>query len=246
MFLAREQDGLLVIGPAIDFLIHAWRALRGPAGARQVLPAAIAGVVSFLAGVSPQLLAYKALNGHFGQTTTAANKMSWSSPHGLQVLFSPDYGLFAWTPLAVLAILGLVLLTRRTTAVPGTLLPALALLMIAAQAYTSGVVESWTVSGSFGQRRFIALTPLLAIGTAGLLGAMRSTTARRLTVAAVGLCIWWNIGLMAQFGMHRMDRKKLDLASNARVTFLELPLEGPGIAWRYLTDRESFYRRQRQ
>jgi hypothetical protein len=39
-----------------------------------------------------------------------------------------------------------------------------------------------------------------------------------------------------------MDRQKLTLAENARVTFLELPFQAPRIAWRYLTDRSSFYK----
>ena len=39
-----------------------------------------------------------------------------------------------------------------------------------------------------------------------------------------------------------MDRKRLTLTENARQTYLVLPLEAPGIAWRYFTDRSSFYR----
>ncbi len=256
MALVREQDGLLVIGPGLEFLIHALRATRLPGSARATATAALAGTLAFLAGIAPQLLAYKALNGHFGQTESAANKMTWSSPHGLDVLFSPAHGLFAWTPLVVLALAGLVILAFRPRGpaqsppeiAPGPLsrFAGLALLMIAAQAYTSGVVESWTVSGAFGQRRFVALTPLLVIGIAALWRALPAGAARRAGVGAVAVCIWWNVGLMAQFGMHRMDRKRLTLAENARVTFIELPLEAPRIAWRYFTDRESFYRRPRQ
>ena len=41
-----------------------------------------------------------------------------------------------------------------------------ALLMVALQIYVSGSVESWTVAGAFGQRRFVALTILLTIGLA--------------------------------------------------------------------------------
>jgi hypothetical protein len=51
---------------------------------------------------------------------------------------------------------------------------------------------------------------------------------------------------MVQFGLHTMDRQKLTLAENARATFLELPFEAPRIAWRYLTDRSSFYKLNRQ
>jgi hypothetical protein len=220
------------------------RAIRAALALGLVVAApAIAGTLAFLAGVTPQLLAYKALNGHVGQTSTAANKMSWSSPHGLAVLFSPEHGFFAWTPLAILAIAGLVWLMLRERRL--SRVAALALLMVAAQAYTSGVVESWTVSGSFGQRRFIALTPLLVIGIGGLLLSARSTASRVAVAAGLVLCIWWNIGLMVQFGMHRMDRKRLTLLETARTTFISLPFEAPSIAWRYLTDRSSFYRQPR-
>jgi hypothetical protein len=51
---------------------------------------------------------------------------------------------------------------------------------------------------------------------------------------------------MAQFGLHWMDRQGLDPRENARVTFIELPQRLPAIAWRYLTDRESFYRLPRR
>jgi hypothetical protein len=60
------------------------------------------------------------------------------------------------------------------------------------------------------------------------------------------LCIWWNLGLIVQFGTHRMDRKRLTPTANAWTTFVELPREAPGLAWRYLTDRASFYRQPRQ
>ena len=118
--------------------------------------------------------------------------------------------------------------------------------MVAVQAYSSGSVDSWTVAGSFGQRRFVALTPLLVLGLAALFARARSGWPRRALLTIVVLCIWWNLGLMAQFGLNRMDRQRLTLTENARVTFLELPLAAPSIAWRYLTDRASLYNLPRQ
>ena len=250
MTLVREQDVLLVLGPSLDFLIHAFGEIRsseksGPL--RRIVNAAMAGTAAFLIGVTPQLLAYRALNGHFGPTTTAANKLSWSSPHGLSVLFNLEHGLIAWTPLVLLCIAGLLLMVRGAgPRANSRSFAALALVMVAAQAYSSGVVESWTVAGSFGQRRFIALTPLLVIGLSALMTAPRGPMARRLVGLAIVLCIWWNVGLMVQFGLHTMDRQKLTLAENARVTFLELPFQAPQIAWRYLTNRSSFYQLHRQ
>ena len=92
----------------------------------------------------------------------------------------------------------------------------------------------------------MAITPLLVAGLTALFTHVRATWPRRSLFAVVALCIWWNLGLMAQFGMHRMNRQELALLDNARVTFLELPLQAPALAWRYFTDRSSFYKLPRQ
>ena len=72
--------------------------------------------------------------------------------------------------------------------------------MVALQIYISGSVESWTVAGAFGQRRFVALTILL-VSVSRRCRRAAATSARgrrdRLTVAR---CVWWNLALMAEFG----------------------------------------------
>jgi hypothetical protein len=252
MSMVREQDLFFVAGPAIDFARWAWTTRSSIA-----IRTAIIGVGSFAVAFIPQLIAYQALNGHFGPTELSTRKMTWTSPHALGVLFSPEHGLFAWTPLLLIALGGLVWLAVRqppTPQAPDVKQPPtpqardvrwiaqLALVMFAFQIYVSGSVESWTVAGAFGQRRFVADTPLFALGLAAVMLAARSTSAgRRVLIAALVLGVWWNLGLMAQFGTNRMDRQRLSLLDNARTTFLELPIEAPGLAWRYLTNRSSFY-----
>ena len=261
MAMVREQDVFFVIGPAVDYIRALVVTARAePAGARARLAGgglvlAALGVVVFVLVYSPQLFAYQALNGHPSQTTLVFRKLTWTSPHALEVLFSPRHGLFAWTPLAAIAIAGLVWLAagrlRQSSRQPGVdarVVGICALVMVAGQVYISGAVESWTVAGSFGQRRFVALTPLVTLGLAALLVELRHRRTAWRTAAAVGLvvCIWWNIGLMVQFGLHRMDRQRLTLGENARQTFVVLPRELPALVYRYLTDRSSFYRLQRQ
>jgi len=255
--VVREQDVFLALGPALDFLAY-WlgHARAGSPGPRRSPAAvALAGTLAFLVGLAPLLLAYKALNGRFLPTETAARKMTWTAPHAWGVLFDPYHGLFAWTPLAIVAIVGLVavaiagrnaVVQSETTDRDARRIAIIALVMVAAQAYSSGSVESWTVAGSFGQRRFVAITPLLVLGLAGMFTFVQSAWPRRAVTVLVMLCIWWNLGLMAQFGLHRMDRQKLALGDNARVTFLELPLEAPRLVWRYFTDRQSLYKLPQQ
>jgi hypothetical protein len=104
--------------------------------------------------------------------------------------------------------------------------------------------RDWSVAGSFGQRRFVELTPLLAIGLAAAIPS--GQWPRRFLWGVVGVCVWWNLGLLVQFGAHRMDRQQLTLRDNAWQTFVELPRQAPSLAWRYLSDRDSFYRQPRQ
>jgi hypothetical protein len=239
--MVREQDVFFLVGPALDFTRATVRAV--PAMRRRHVLGLLSSAVVFAVAYAPQLLAYDALNGHPSPTQLVARKMTWSSPHFMGVLFSPEHGFFVWTPLAIVACLGLVALAGGR--VPGRhadvrWMAGLFLLLIALQAYVSGCVESWTVAGSFGQRRFVAVTPLLVVGLAALAPILRGWRGAVMT-AAVVIAIWWNLGLMAQFGLHLMDRQRMSPADNARVTFVQLPLQAPSILWRYVTNRESFY-----
>jgi hypothetical protein len=170
------------------------------------------------------------------------------------VLFSPEHGLFFWTPLALLAVAGIIILAARRPGPParahgssgaddasrriGVGLLAIVLL----QVYVAGSVESWTVAGAFGQRRFVAMTAPLVIGLAVLAASLARSKARSAAAVLAGLCVWWNLGLMVQFGAGLMDRQRLDLRPNAYNTFIEVPRRLPGIAYRYLFERGSFYR----
>jgi hypothetical protein len=114
--------------------------------------------------------------------------------------------------------------------------------MFALQVYVAGSVESWTVAGAFGQRRFVATTVLLVVGLAALLNAVRSAAARACLAAATLVAVWWNLGLLVQFGAGLMNRQRLDPARNAYTSFVVLPRAMPDLAWRYLFDRRSFYK----
>jgi hypothetical protein len=254
MTMVREQDAFFVAGPALDVLLTL-RAGRPPAQPDSprprtlflgVVAAAVTGAVVSL----PQAWAYVYVNGSLGPNRLVGRKMSWSAPHFVEVMFSADHGLFFWTPLGLIAIAGLVVLWFRGSEVPGfatrerrrVVLCLLA--MFALQVYVNGSVESWTVAGAFGQRRFVCLTAIFIVGLAAWWPLARAwpAAARRAGAALLVVCVWWNLGLMFQFGTNTMDRQRLHLADNARQTFVELPLTAPSLVWRYFTDRSSFYR----
>jgi hypothetical protein len=259
MTMVREQDVFFIAGPAVDFTIDAVRA-RGPL-LRARIAAALAGVGAFMIGWLPQLLAYQALNGRPGPSQYVTRKMYWHAPHALQVLFDPNHGFFFWTPLAVAALGGLVMLalqrpaarrtshvTRHTSQLSRATIDtrrigAILLLMVGLQVYVSGAVDSWTVAGAFGQRRFVGVTVMLIVGLSALWHALAGAPrpARVAAVTALLLCAWWNLALMALFGTRMMDRQRIEVRRNAYDAFVTLPRMAPELAWRYVAARDTFY-----
>src|SRR6185503_18418244 len=144
-----------VAGPLVDVI---WTIARSDRNrALSILRSGVTGVAAGAIAFLPQALAYLALNGYVGPSRLVARKMSWTAPHALSVLASPAHGLFFWTPLAGAAILGLVVLAIRVPPAMRALGVGL-LVATACQVYVAGSVESWTVAGAFGQRRFVSLT----------------------------------------------------------------------------------------
>ena len=259
MAMVREQDVFFAIGVLVDFALTRVTT-TGIAARKQTVAAALVGSAAFAAGYIPQLLAYTALNGRPGPSPLVARKMFWHAPHALQVLADTEHGFFFWTPLAALAILGLILMTaaprqhssagaESETAARGTStasdiqrISACLLLMVALQVYISGAVESWTVAGAFGQRRFVGLTIVLVIGVAALREWVRGGIPRMALNVLIALCVWWNIALMAEFGTFMMNHQRLELRRNAYDAFVTLPRMAPQLLHRYFTARSSFYR----
>ena len=253
MTMVREQDAFVAVGPALDFAMACVGRLSGRRvdlpGVPRLLANAMAGVAAAAAAFAPQALAYLTLNGHLGPSPLVARKMDWSAPHALEVLTSTSHGFLFWTPLALLALAGLAKLAftggpgDASIPPPATRRLAWCLMAIAAlQVYVAGSVESWTVAGAFGQRRFVALTLVLVVGLAAWTDAFGRGRRRFASWTLLALCVWWNLGLMAQFGTGMMDRQRLELRRNAWNTFVVLPQQAPELARRYLFDRASFYK----
>jgi hypothetical protein len=85
----------------------------------------------------------------------------------VHVLFSPIAGLFPWSPIAALALVGLVPLLRRDG-----WLAASAAVMFLSQALVCGAVKNWWAGTGFGMRRMAELYPVYLFLLASLLGSV--------------------------------------------------------------------------
>ncbi|HET7292547.1 MAG TPA: hypothetical protein VFM88_08990 [Vicinamibacteria bacterium] len=232
--LVREQDALFLAFPAG---LVAWELIRGGAIRVALRRGAALAAGAFLA-LLPQLAAYRALTGALGPSTLVTRKMTWSSPHALEVLFDPAHGLFFWTPLAFVATAGLLTWASRRRDVVAALLVLLLLL----QVWINGAVESWHMAGAFGARRFIAASPLFAFGVAAVLHALRLRAGTPAAAALVAASLWWNLSLVVQFGLKLMDRQRLEWPRVAVNQVTEVPRHVLRSGWRFFSDRERLAR----
>lgn len=154
MTLVRVQDGVLMALALFD-LLRGW---RRDGGWRRAL--AFAAGPGLAAAVQSVVWA-RLWSADFARVITTQGPGFRAQPELLGVLFSPWHGLFTWTPLYVVAVLGWLGWLRRQARVA-----LLSFAVFAAAVALNAAMGDWWASESFGQRRLLGLTPLFALGLA--------------------------------------------------------------------------------
>jgi hypothetical protein len=132
----------------------------------------------------------------------ALKEWSWRSPFFFAVLFSSNHGLFAWTPILLFTVAGLVAFCWREPRVGEALLAALLAFYFLIACY-----PDWAGISSYGNRYFISLTVLFILGLSVALerfaGLFRRPGAAMMAATTVltGF-ILWNVGFLYQWGSH--------------------------------------------
>jgi hypothetical protein len=168
---------------------------------------------------------------------------AWRSPHFLAVLFSAEHGLFSWTPLLLLAAVGLVLLKWREPHVGTPLLAAALAFYVFIACY-----PDWAGISSFGNRFFVSLTPLFILGLSVLLE--RTATffrSQRLAAATASIIlaafVLWNSAFMFQWGEHLIPpRGPISWSQMIRNQFQVVPRQLAAHLGNYLFHRRDLMR----
>ncbi len=209
MFLVRWNDAVLLLPVLIAEWLRLWRTASGSASSarRRAIAACVrCGVwvtVGFALVSLPQFAVWQYFHGrpwirHSVDTLQITPAGLWGT------LFSWNHGLFTWTPVVLLAVLGLWPLWRRDRR-----LAAVALGMFAALIASNCTVYDWWAGTAFGQRRMISGTPVYVLGLAGFLAwagdawrrrghAQRARLAAPVILAVFGA---WNVLLLMQFSL---------------------------------------------
>jgi hypothetical protein len=164
---------------------------------------------------------------------------NWFSPNFLAVLFSSNHGLVAWTPILLLAFVGLFFFLRREPRVGAPLLAGFVAFYVFISCY-----PDWAGISSYGNRFFVSLTPFFILGLAVFFDrAAQLFRSRRAALAAgsivVAVFTLWNAGLMFQWGSHLIPAR-------GPVSFSEVVYNQFFVAPRQLSSglRAYFFRRK--
>jgi len=158
------------------------------------------GFVIFVTLLPTFLTKYVVYGGLFETGYIPIRLWFWKSPWFLALLFSSNHGLFSWTPILILSVLGILLFWRKF---PQIGLSVLA--VIVAFYYFMAAYPDWAGISSYGNRFFVSLTVFFVLGLASLLSFAASAFPSRFSAnASLGILlaffVLWNVGLIFQWG----------------------------------------------
>ncbi|MEJ2150192.1 MAG: hypothetical protein P8Z40_12015 [Chloroflexota bacterium] len=202
--LVRSQNIAYAILPILTALSTGWTALRERNW--QIVRRSLVYVLSVGLGASLVFtLQMSTWYIFYGQPLTVPQGtafVDWNAPWIWHVLFSTFHGLLPWMPLALPAVIGLVLLARR---VPKLSIPLLVALLL--QIYINSCARDWFGAGGYGPRRFSSALAIFLLGYAAVLSWRKERWYRLLVIGLSALLVLhqWLIlryGFADQIGGH--------------------------------------------
>ncbi len=241
MTMVREQEGVFFVMPFVEGVLVLYRVLRSHENflaLKKWLVGSVVMVVGAFVVFLPQLISYRVLNGNFLPARNVTDKFTWDGAHVLDVLFSNFHGLFTWTPVVLLGVIGLFFLWRHDK-----LLAAIFLVAFAAETYLLGSFSTWFGGAAYGGRRFINCTVIFVVGLAAFVHGIQTRVPRPILASASVVLIVWNLFFIIQFVTGMVPRQQpVDMLEMARNQFLGVPPRLFEIAQRFVTNRSSFFK----
>ena len=199
-------NGILLLIPLFEAVGSYWRILRRRGPATQSLVGEFLAHITYMGALVvallPTIITRQLIFGNPLRTGYGPVELwNWKSPALWNVLFSSDHGLFSWTPILLLASIGLLPLRRVDKTTANYLIAS----MVAFYCVIA-LHANWDGLSSFGGRFFVSLTPMFVLGLAALFdfAAMKrkERPAAIALSAATAVLILWKPGLIFQWGTH--------------------------------------------
>lgn len=232
-------NAVLLLLPLLESVTGYWRSFRKtePEAVGRLFLKNAVFVAAVFAAFLPTLVTKKIIYGTYLKIGYEGLWV-WTSPALLKVCSSADHGLFSWTPILFLSIVGLFFLRRYDR-----MFSVYSILTFMTFLYFIGCYEDWDGLSSFGNRFFVSLTPLFVVGLAALFDQLATAwQEQRTTVLASGataVLILWNLGLIYQWGMHLIPvRGPISWGTAAYNQVAVVPVEVTHSLKDYLTHRK--------
>lgn len=234
---------LLIVHPfAVAWLALPFASLVGldPGRVGERLRAGAVLIAGTLLGLAPQLVGKAIVH---GSPMESGYDAEWHllQPDLLRVLFGARHGLVSWTPVAGLALIGLLVVSRRLDRRLGIgLLMVFGVMLYLVAAYASPELSS------YGNRFFVLFTPGFVVGAAGLAEAVWNRR-RAVVLVAVSLLIVWNMLFAFQWAWGMIPKRDaVDWSQVVQNQFTRSPQELAGAIVLFFTDRAELIRRVQQ
>ncbi len=192
-----RYDAYFFVGPALTALALFWNRRRAldRATLRRLLGTAGVLAVVFLIATLPLLVTN--LSSRHQSVIAETNLLgftfrNWAHPYLAEVLFSSRHGLFSWTPVAYLGVVGLALFGRREPRLAAALG-----LTLAFGLYLFAASWGWDGAWSFGSRRFTEAFPVFVLGLCAVGELLLARPGVLGTLALAGF-VAWNVLLAGQ------------------------------------------------
>ncbi|NJN83070.1 MAG: hypothetical protein HC802_12835 [Caldilineaceae bacterium] len=206
--LVRNQNAVFVLFPLVAIGLDSFRQAgqRGwiSAGLWGTLRAALFSLTWWVI-FSPQLGVWRVVFGRWvpgnPYETSGGGSFDFLNPRLLDVLLSTNRGLWLWTPVALLGVLGWLILWRNQRRFAALLMTNFLL-----QLYIIASWSAWDGSAAFGQRFFTNMMPAFAIGLAALCALLARRVAMRWLVFAGSLFVAWNGLLIVRYVLEDVPR----------------------------------------
>ena len=206
IFMCRNTNILFVL-TYVFYGVRNWETFKNRAAVilkpLRAVPIIVTGVVTLF----PQLLYWHAATGHWFLYSYGGESFYWLAPQLGNFLFSVRKGLFFWSPVLLLSVIGMIIAFRRRERLYTGLVVFFLLIV-----YVSSTWWMWYYGGSFGQRVVVDFMGLFAVFIACVFERVeeqgkRQSRGYRLTAAGVygycGICIAWSLTCMAAY-WHRV------------------------------------------
>lgn len=202
----RTQNILLLLVPGIQAVLPVITATALPLSQR--IKTAAKNVSALLLGFAilflPLMLFWRTVYGYWIVNTYAATQQNFIQPlqpHLLEVLFSSNRGLFIWSPVLLVSVLGTLPLWRRDKGL--TILLVVNFLL---QYYLIASLVFWSGSNAFGARYFVPSACYFGLGLAAGADYLGRRIGNKWLLLGGGFLIVWNLLLMLQYALGWVPR----------------------------------------